>query len=59
MDHDVQCLWVLYGVSSFVMVVLSSLIVVSGVLWSLFVSGTKLVSMYCYLPTMFIVTCGV
>ncbi|KAI8331220.1 hypothetical protein BC941DRAFT_439356, partial [Chlamydoabsidia padenii] len=46
-------------VSSFVMVVLSSLIVVSGVLWSLFASDTKLVFLYCYLASMFVVTCGV
>ncbi|KAI8342136.1 hypothetical protein BC941DRAFT_415462 [Chlamydoabsidia padenii] len=43
MDHDVQYLWVLYGLSSFVMVWLYSLIVVSGVSWSLFDSGTNFV----------------
>ncbi|KAI8336257.1 hypothetical protein BC941DRAFT_428753, partial [Chlamydoabsidia padenii] len=44
--------------SSCIMVGRSSLIVLSGVSCSLFVSGAKFVSMYCYLPTIFVVSCG-
>ncbi|KAI8335506.1 hypothetical protein BC941DRAFT_71434 [Chlamydoabsidia padenii] len=42
MDHDVQCLWEHYCLSSCIMVGLSFLIVVSGGVWSLFASSTKL-----------------
>ncbi|KAI8338356.1 hypothetical protein BC941DRAFT_469475 [Chlamydoabsidia padenii] len=41
------------------MVGLSFLIVFSGGVWSLFASDTKLVFLYCYLASMFVVTCGV
>ncbi|KAI8340585.1 hypothetical protein BC941DRAFT_417637, partial [Chlamydoabsidia padenii] len=49
MDHDVQCLWVLYCLSSCIVVGLSSLIVGSDVSWSLFVSGFDFLLVVVYL----------
>ncbi|KAI8342135.1 hypothetical protein BC941DRAFT_467034 [Chlamydoabsidia padenii] len=50
---------VIVSLSSCIMVGRSSLIVLSGVSWSLFAFGTKFVFIYCYLSSMFNVSCGV